>query len=387
MSEVSRPVAQVRQRARLLVESGRYDEAERQIRAGLAAAPDDPELLVLLAYLLRMCGRYAESLAVCAATVAVAPNYPDTYVERAECLLALRRGEAAVRAATEGVRLDPQEPRSYRTLARALAFEKAYDRAREAVQRALADDPDSVFSLLTLATVERAAPDQAAAEAAVRAALRRDPDNVEGRRLLALLHADRGRVDGFMRTVTALAADDPAGTGPLAMIWPVRRALAGPSLWLVAGASLLAVAAPLTAEALPVPATVPVRVVAALVVVVPVAFWIRLLRHGGRTPWRCLPLVSPLLRGALGLGLLTSLGMVGLLVGYAATGWWPGSLLALALVPVLVGCLLAEHVGANAVDPSLRVLGRWVAACVAAFWRWAGDRRRESRAARRKPGI
>ncbi|MFY1690916.1 tetratricopeptide repeat protein [Plantactinospora sp. WMMB782] len=387
MSEVSKPVAQVRQRARLLLESGRYADAERQIRAGLVTTPDDPELLVLLAYLLRMCERYAESLAVCAATVAVAPDYPDTYVERAECLLALSRGEAAVRAATEGIRLDPQESRSYRTLARALAFEKEYDRAREAARQALAGDPDSVFSLLTLANVERAAGDWAAAEAAVRAALRRDPDNVEGRRLLALLHADRGRVDGFMRTVKGLAADDPAGTGPLAMIWPVRRALAGPSLWLTAGAGLLAVAAPLTAAVLPEPATVPVRVAAALIVVVPVVFWSRLLRHGGRTPWRCLPLVSPLLRGALGLGLLTSLGMVGLLAGYAATGWWPGVLLALALVPVLLGCLLAEHVGANAVQPSLRVLGRWVAACLAEFRRWAGERRREARATRRKPGI
>ncbi|WP_159079463.1 lipopolysaccharide assembly protein LapB [Plantactinospora sp. BC1] len=392
MSELPRPsAAQAYQRARLLADSGRYDDAERQIRSGLAVEPDDPDSLVFLAYLLRVRERYVEALAACDAAVAAAPGHAEAYVERAEALVAVFRGEAAVRAATEAVRLDPGAPRTHRSLARALAFTEEYDRARYAVRQALALDPGSVDSLLTLAALERDAGNRGAAEQAVRAALRHEPDNAHGRRLLAMLDADRWRVGRSMRILRAVAAQHPADPDPVAMVWPLRRALTGPCRWLSGGAVLLAVAAPLAAGPLPAPAGILGRLAAALLAVAVVAVQFRVLAPAGRTPWRCLRLVPRLLRTALGLGLLVSTALLGLLVGYAGTGWWPLPLIALALVPPLWACVLAERIGAHADDPGLHQAARDIGSGFAQWWaelrQWWTETRRDLRTAWQEPAA
>ena len=138
-----------------LAEVGRYEDAERELRGGLAAGPADADLLTLLGYVLRMRRDYAAALRTCEAAVGPTPSLADAHAERAENLIALIRSGDAVVAAGEAARLDPQDPAGHLVLARALAVGPRARPARAAAKRGLALDPGSVEALLTVADVER----------------------------------------------------------------------------------------------------------------------------------------------------------------------------------------------------------------------------------------
>ncbi|WP_328470063.1 hypothetical protein OHA21_03530 [Actinoplanes sp. NBC_00393] len=76
-------------RARALADVGRLPEAEQALRTGLIETPADPELLALLAGVLRLQGRRSAALAAADAAVAAAPQLSGAHIERAECLLLL----------------------------------------------------------------------------------------------------------------------------------------------------------------------------------------------------------------------------------------------------------------------------------------------------------
>ncbi|MEU4561134.1 tetratricopeptide repeat protein [Actinoplanes sp. NPDC023936] len=347
-------------RARALAGVGRLSDAEAEVRAGLARLPTDPELLALLAGLLRLQGRRAEALAAADAAVAAAPHLSGTHIERAECLLMIPSGTEessetspastaspasgpstaesdetrtaeALREAREAVRLDPAHPPAYRVLARVLSSRREFDQAREAARRALALDPHSVIDLLTLGEIERHAGRRGAARAAVGAALAEDPGNPDGRWLIALLDAERLRVRSSLRGLRELAADHPDKLDVTALTWPVRGLLGGfrrglgvgvPLVVLLAGCALLWPSWELAA-----------RAAAATVTLVMIGFGLRVLVPAGLLPWRCLALLPVRTRRAVRAGWVAAGATVALLLGYGVT--------ALALLPVLALVTLA----------------------------------------------
>ncbi|MEU4427928.1 hypothetical protein AB0F81_45520 [Actinoplanes sp. NPDC024001] len=329
-------------RARMLAGLGRLREAEDAVRAGLIDLPTDPELLALLAALLRLQGRRVDALAAARAAVAAGPQFAVTHIERAECLLLTSekndaradraRLDEALREAEEAVRLRPAFPPAYRVLARVLTLRRDFDRAREAAERALEFAPESVPDLLTLAEVERQAGRRDAARRAAGDALARDPENPQGRWLIALLDAERMRVGPAMRALRDLAADHPAGLDVATMTWPIRGLLAGLHRGLGVGvlvAALLAVAGSW------LPGSVLVaRAAAATVAAVLLVFAGRVLIPAGALPWRCLAMLAARVRWAVLAGLAAAAATVALLVAYAAAGRW--QLMALAVVARLL---------------------------------------------------
>jgi tetratricopeptide (TPR) repeat protein len=312
-------------RARLLAGVGRLGEAEDAVRAGLIEAPADPELLALLAGLLRLQNRHDDALAAADAAVAAGPHLAGTHIERAECLLVPpgkrapgdARTAEALAEAEEAVRLDPAHPPAHRVLARALTLRRDFDRARDSAHRALALAPGSVADLLTLAELERHAGRRDAARDAARQALAHDPENPDGRWLIALLEAERLRVRAAMRGLRGLAADHPARLDAMVMTWPIRGLLGGLRRGLAAGLLLTGVLA--AVAAFWPSALLPARAAAVTVAAVMVLFSARVLVPAGRLPWRCLTLLPARTRRATHAGWVAAGTTIALLLAYAVT--------------------------------------------------------------------
>lgn len=340
-------------RAQRLAQVGRYDEAERAARTGLAAAPADGELLTLLASVQRLRRDYAGALATAEAAVAVVPHFADAHAERAESLIALLRAREAVAAAEEAVRLQPFVPGGHLVLARALAAAHDLDRARAVAAHGLSLDPRSVEGLLTVADVERDAGNREAATAAARAALALSPGNTYGRWLIAMLDAERLKVRRSMRALHDVARDNPARADVVSMTWPIRGVLSGLRRGLTASAALIC-ALLLVALWWWEPAGMFARVVSAVLGAVMAGFAARVLVPAGRLPWRCLRMLPRLMRRA-DIAALALTGMaLGAVLTHAATGWWPLPVGALAIAPVLWALAFTEMLGAGLDDPGFR---------------------------------
>ncbi|GIF07845.1 tetratricopeptide repeat protein [Actinoplanes siamensis] len=319
-------------RARLLAQLGRFDQAEAELRRELVARPADPELLALLAAVLRVNGRPHDGLAAADAAVHAEPGSAGAHAERAENLIALGRTEESIEAASEAVRLRPGEPETHRVLARAHTASRDFPRARAAARQALAFGPRSVPSLLTLAEVERVAGRRRAAARATRAALAEDPGHPGGRWLIALLDAERLHVGDAMRGLRELAADHPARLRGEALAWPVLGVLAGLRRGLAVGVPLTA-GVRLAAYRWP-PAGLFAQALALMVAVVMVSFAARVLLPAGRLPWRSLSLLP---RRAVITELVAAGVSVALLMWYGASAlWWPLPCAAAAAALVIV---------------------------------------------------
>jgi tetratricopeptide (TPR) repeat protein len=164
-----------RQRALLLADLGRYDEAAGEIAAGLQAAPEEPNLLATLARIhlvaeqpsealraadransaapailhtlvvramaLTDSGRYGDAAQV---AIDILRNWPaDAYAQRtgAALLSEARNGQEALNAAWNGVRVAPAEAEAHLVLAVVAARLRLFDLAQRAYAEALDLDP------------------------------------------------------------------------------------------------------------------------------------------------------------------------------------------------------------------------------------------------------
>ncbi|MEV4755708.1 tetratricopeptide repeat protein [Micromonospora sp. NPDC049559] len=167
-----------RQRAALLADLGRYDEAASELGDGLALTPGEPGLLTLLARVQLAAARPAEALAatdpLVGAEPATEPPVPalvlrglaltdlrrfgeaaavadrilalgpaDGYAQRsaAAILAGARNGQPALNAAWRGVELTPEEPQAHLVLGLVAARLELFDLAERAYAEALRLDP------------------------------------------------------------------------------------------------------------------------------------------------------------------------------------------------------------------------------------------------------
>jgi tetratricopeptide (TPR) repeat protein len=331
---------------------GRYAEAERAVREGLASEPASGRLLTALAWVLRLRRDYQTALTTADAAITADPGHADAHAERAETLLSLLRSRDAVASAREAVRLEPLRPSGHLVLARALSSAHQADEARAAAAHGLSLAPASVEGLLTVAEVERAAGNRESALAAARSVLSIDPANPYGRWLIAMLDAERLQVRRSMRALRDVARDNPARPDVLAMTWPIRGVLSGLRRGLPLGALLVC---GLALAALRWSLVVDfARLLSLVVAAVLIGFALRVLIPAGRLPWRCLRLVPRLTRRATWAGLVTAGAAVTLLIAYAVSTamWLPLSALLLSVPMWLLG--LAELLGAGLDDPGYR---------------------------------
>jgi tetratricopeptide (TPR) repeat protein len=354
-------------RAHRLAEVGRYAEAERVARTGLAAAPASARLLALLAWVLRMRRDYPGALGAADAAIGADPGFADGFAERAEVLMALVRAGDAVTSAREAVLLEPQRAAGHLVLARALAAAHRVDEARGAAAHGLALEPGSVEGLLTVAEVAREAGDREEAAAAARAALAVDPANAYGRWLIAMLDAEHLRVRRSMRALREVARDNPARPDVIGMTWPIRGVLSGLRRGLPVGAGLVCV---LLLAALRWPLLGDfARIVAVVLAAVLVGFALRVLVPAGRLPWRCLLLVPRLTRRATVAGLIVVTPAIAALIVFAVTGWWVLAVVALVLAVPMWAFGFLELLGAGLDDPGFRHALLEVASEFRDWWR------------------
>ncbi|WP_433687363.1 tetratricopeptide repeat protein [Micromonospora carbonacea] len=163
------------QRAQLLADLGRYDEAAGEVGLALALEPANAEALTTLARVHLAAGRPAEARAAAEAALAVAPDTvaalvarglalveqgeyaeaagtagrllaaaDDAYAQRsaAAILSGSRNGQPALNAAWRGVELAPEESQAHLVLALVAARLRLYDLAERAYREALRLDPE-----------------------------------------------------------------------------------------------------------------------------------------------------------------------------------------------------------------------------------------------------
>ncbi|WP_433345102.1 tetratricopeptide repeat protein [Micromonospora sp. CA-111912] len=164
------------QRAQLLADLGRYDEAAGEVGLALALEPANAAALATLGRVHLAAGRPAEARAAADAALAVAPDAvgplvvrglaladlgeyaesastadrlltvgpADAYAQRsaAAILSGSRGGQAALNAAWRGVELAPEEPQGHLVLALVAGRLRLYDLAERAYREALRLDPE-----------------------------------------------------------------------------------------------------------------------------------------------------------------------------------------------------------------------------------------------------
>ncbi|MBB4696447.1 tetratricopeptide repeat protein [Paractinoplanes abujensis] len=164
-----------RQRALLLADLGRYDEAAQEIASGLATAPDEASLLATLARIHLAADQPGEALRAAERAVAASPStltnlvvramaltdsekygeaaqvasaiirqWPaDAYAQRtgAALLSESRNGQEALNAAWNAVRVAPAEAEAHLVLAVVAARLRLFDLAQRAYAQALDLDP------------------------------------------------------------------------------------------------------------------------------------------------------------------------------------------------------------------------------------------------------
>jgi Tfp pilus assembly protein PilF len=142
-----------RQRALLLADLGRYDEATEEIAAGLSAEPGEASLLATLARIHLAAEQPAEALAAAERASAAAPDTLPTLVVRAMALIDSRRYADAARVASDILRKWPADAYAQRTGAALLSESRNGQEALNAAWNGVRVAPAEAEAHLVLAVV------------------------------------------------------------------------------------------------------------------------------------------------------------------------------------------------------------------------------------------
>ncbi len=198
------------QRATLLGELGRYDEAASELGFALALDPAAVEALIMLARVQLAAGRPTEALAAAESAVAAAPGQVPPLVARALALGDLERYAEAARTADEILALAPQDAYAQRSAAAILAGSRNGQLALNTAWHAVELAPDEPQGHLVLGLVAANMRMFDLAERAYREALRLDPRLAEVGDDVGVLRLEQRR----WNTTLAQLADAAVGNLP-----------------------------------------------------------------------------------------------------------------------------------------------------------------------------
>jgi Flp pilus assembly protein TadD len=182
------------QRAQMLAGTGRYDMAERDLRAMLAEDPRDAAAHSLLALvMLADENRWADATDEAKMAVGIEPDAALSHYALAVCLVTRHHYAEAEDAAREALRLDPYDADAYGVLCRSYLGREDYQAALDAAEQGLAIDPeDADCSNFRSILLERLGRGDEAIESATRQ-LARDPDNAYAHSALGWTQLNNGR--------------------------------------------------------------------------------------------------------------------------------------------------------------------------------------------------
>jgi tetratricopeptide (TPR) repeat protein len=165
------------ERATLLYQQNRPEQAETELRLALA---DDPNLAVahaLLALCLSIRQQHLEATREAQASIALAPDMAFCHFALGHVLMNRNRYDEARQAVEQAIAIEPADADYHALLAQLLMHEKDWPGALNAASRGLACDPDSndCANLRAMALVKLGR--KAEANAVIASALARDPEN------------------------------------------------------------------------------------------------------------------------------------------------------------------------------------------------------------------
>ncbi|MGH2851233.1 MAG: tetratricopeptide repeat protein [Solirubrobacteraceae bacterium] len=204
MNEPADPRVLQVERATVLCDLHRFEEALAVLGDVLAADPDDPRAWCVCARAELGRGNREAALNAAKHAIALTPDAEWPHRLASIALSGLGKVDDAVWHAREAVRVDPHEWRALTNLAGRLA-ERAgdHDEAGDAAARALELAPHEVQTHMVAGAVARARGRRSEAEAAFRNALAIDPQHGPAHNELARLRLGRGPVSGPTRLAEA----------------------------------------------------------------------------------------------------------------------------------------------------------------------------------------
>ena len=219
------------QRAALLADLGRYDEAAGELADALALDPRHPGAYVTLANVHLTAEQPDEALQAADAAVATAPGDLAALVSRAMALTDLRRFAEAAAVAEEILRLGPADAYAQRSAAAVLADSRNGQVAIDAAWRAAQLAPRDPLAHLVLALVAGRLGRFELAERAYHEALQLDPTLAAAADEPGIVRLDRRRYAKALERVSETAvfqpipvfqpAPEPAAKRPVDRLRPV----------------------------------------------------------------------------------------------------------------------------------------------------------------------
>jgi tetratricopeptide (TPR) repeat protein len=193
------------ERAQSLIDRSRWDLAERELDAVLAAEPDNAVGQALLALCRLRGGRTRDARRAAREALRLAPDRALSHHVMASVLLELDEGRKAAAAAREAIRLDPADPAHQALLGQVHLQRRSWTKALEAAERGLTLDPGHADAARLRAAALLQLGRRADAGAAIDDVLARDASDAAahaGRGWTALHAGDhRAALDDFMEAL------------------------------------------------------------------------------------------------------------------------------------------------------------------------------------------
>lgn len=200
------------QRAELLADLGRYDEAAAELGYAVALEPGNARALTMLARVHLAAQRPAEALSAADAAAAAAPGLVHPLVPRGLALADLRRFTEAAATADQILALGPDDAYAQRSGAAILAGARNGQAALNAAWRGVQLAPEEPQAHLVLGLVAARLGLFDLAERAYREALRLDPQLAEARHDLGVIRLEQRRYAEALEHLAEAAAMQPAAT-------------------------------------------------------------------------------------------------------------------------------------------------------------------------------
>ncbi|GGM30364.1 tetratricopeptide repeat protein [Micromonospora yangpuensis] len=217
------------QRAQLLAELGRYDEAAAELGFAVTLDPGSAAALTMLARVRLAADQPAQARTVAEQAVAVAPGALAPLVVRALALIDLREFAEAARTADEILALGPDDAYAQRSAAAVLAGARNGQPALNAAWRGveLAVEEPQAHLVLGLVAARLGLFDLA--ERAYREALRLNPQLAEARYDVGVLRLEQRRyaeeLEQLAEAAAPTVAAEPAGNPAMPVVAGNRRTI------------------------------------------------------------------------------------------------------------------------------------------------------------------
>lgn len=219
-----------------LLAVGQLDRAREMASGWLAANPDDPDALMMLALIAVNDDRPSEAMAALQQVLSIEPDLAHAHYLTALAQMMLGHIAAAEQAFLRAIRLDPEAAGYRRVYAEMLTSLQQPRVALSLVTDALALDPeDSRLHALQARLLLLTHPDDwQLSEEAARRAVRLDPEDADAHAILATLQLRNGNMDvaedGFRRALF-LEPDNQLALSGLVNATKARYPLYRPMLW------------------------------------------------------------------------------------------------------------------------------------------------------------